>query len=796
MLKNYFVVAIRNLWRNKILSVINISGLSIGLACCMLIFLYAKDELSYDRFHKNKDQIYRITARMVNDQGLDQFKTGKTGMIHGPSFKLDIPEIKEFVRVSRSDYVIRTNHQIFNQEIKFVDDNFFSIFSFPMISGDPRQSLSDLHSAVLSEETAKKYFGSNEVVGKTMEVQVNGKFEPFIISGVTKRSPQNSSIKFEMLLTIKFQEKLNPDDHWLNFFISTFLVLQPGADPGVVLNKMTRVYNEKAQGQIKEAREKYGFKDKVFWGLQPLMQIHLSKDYDAEDELSDASNPVYSYILTGIAIFIMLIACINFVNLTIARSLKRSKEIGIRKVIGGQRAQLARQFLGESFLVCFISFVFAIFLATISLPVFNELANKRLSLSYLYDAQLVAGFIGLFLITGFAAGLYPALILSGFDPVQTLYHRVKLTGKNWLARSLIVVQFAVAGLLIISTFFIYEQFHYLTHTALGYNDQGIVVVEGSWDADKNFADLFKAELIRNPDVQMAAAHNRGRQGTIAKADGREIQFDYDHIDEQYLPAMEILILKGRNFSADFPADSTHSILINEAFAREAGWKDPIGKTVDLFWKNRKLTVVGLVKDYHFRSLKEKIGPQLFTSEPEGNSSQFNIRINPNNTPKTLHFIETTFKRLAPFYPFSYQFKDDSNRREYESEEKWKQIILFSAILTIFISCIGLLGLTALSAEQRTKEIGIRKVLGASVNSIVQLLTGNFLKLVLLANLIALPIAWWAVHKWLENFAYHITVHWWEFGIAACITLLIAMITIGFNAMKAAGVNPVTNLRSE
>ena len=354
MLKNYFVVAIRNLWRNKILSFINISGLSLGLSCCMLIFLYAKDELSYDRFNEKKGQIYRITARMVDDKGMDEYKGGKTGMIHGPSFKQEIPEIKEFVRVSRGEFVIRTNNQIFNQEIKFVDDNFFSVFSFPLISGDPRQVLADLHSMVISEETAKKYFGSSRAEGKTIELQVNGKFEPFIISGIAKRSPQNSSIKFEMLLPMKFQEKINPDQHWLNFFISTFLVLQPGSNPVTVLDKMTRVYYEKARDQLKEAREKDGFKDKVYWGLQPLIQIHLSKDYDAEDELSDASNPVYSYILTGIAIFIMVIACINFINLTIARSLKRSKEIGIRKVIGGKRAQLARQFLGESFLVCFI----------------------------------------------------------------------------------------------------------------------------------------------------------------------------------------------------------------------------------------------------------------------------------------------------------------------------------------------------------------------------------------------------------------------------------------------------------
>jgi len=308
--------------------------------------------------------------------------------------------------------------------------------------------------------------------------------------------------------------------------------------------------------------------------------------------------------------------------------------------------------------------------------------------------------------------------------------------------------------------------------------------------------LFKTELTKNPSIQLVGTHNRGRQGTVAKADGKEIQFDYDHIDDQYLPALQIPIIKGRNFSPDFPSDSTHSVLINEAFAREAGWKDPIGKTVDLFWRDRKLAVVGVVKNYHFRSLKEKIGPQLFTSEPEGNSSLLTIKISSDNIPRTLQFIETTYKKLIPFYPFSYEFKNETNLRAYESEEKWKQIISLAATLTIFISCIGLLGLAMLSAEQRTKEIGIRKVLGASVSSIVQLVSNNFLKLVLLANIIALPIAWWAVHKWLENFAYHIEIRWWVFAVAILITLIIALFTVCFQAIKAAVANPVNSLRTE
>ncbi len=796
MLKNYFVIAIRNLWRNKVFSIINISGLSIGLACCMLIFLYTKDEVSYDRFHGKKDQIYRVTAQVLDDKGHEAFKGVKTGLVHGPSFKQNIPEIEDFVRVEKSTYVVRKDKETFNQDVLFVDDNFFSVFSFPLVNGNPKKVLSDINSMVLSDETAKKYFGTTDVIGKTLELQMNDKFEPFVISGVAKRSPQNSTIKFDALLSMKFREKIDPDNSWLNMFISTFLVLNPKADPKAVSAKMIQVYADKAKSQLKEAKERDNFNYSIIWGLQPLLQIHLSEDYTAQDELTDASNPVNSYILTGIAVFILIIACINFINLTIARSLKRSKEIGIRKVVGGQRVQLTRQFLGESFIVCFISFVFAIVLATAALPLFNDLANKRLSLSYLADTQLILGFIGLFLITGFAAGFYPALVLSGFNPIQTLYNRVKFSGKNYLSKSLVVLQFALAALLIISTLFIYEQFHYLTHQELGYNDKNLVVVNMDRGASKQLISLFKTELTKNASIQMVGTHNRGRQGTVAKANRKQVQFDYDHIDDQYLPSLQVPIIKGRNFSPDFPSDSTHSVLINETFAREAGWKDPIGKTVDLFWRDRKLTIVGVVKDYHFRSLKEKIGAQLFTSEPEGNSSQINIKITPDNIPQTLKFIETTYKKLVPFYPFSYEFKNETNLRDYESEEKWKQIISFAAILTIFISCIGLLGLAMLSAEQRTKEIGVRKVLGASVSSIVQLVSNNFLKLVLLANIIALPIAWWAVHTWLQNFAYHIVIRWWVFAIAVLITLLIALITVGFQAIKAAVANPVKSLRTE
>jgi putative ABC transport system permease protein len=796
MFRNYFAVAIRNLRRNKLVSMINIAGLSIGLACCLLIILYAKDEWSYDRFHQHKDQIYRITAQWVDDQGKDQFKTGKTGALHGPSFQQDIPGIRSYTRIAGGDHILRQGYRTFNQAVRLADPNFFTVFSFPLRTGDPKTALSDLHSMVVTEQTAKKYFGTTDVLGKTLEIEFDKKFQPFTITAVARDCPQNSTIKFDILLSFKFYDKFAPDDQWLNFDLSTFVVLAPGVSPNTVIEKMKRVYQEKAAGQIKAAREKFGFKSTVNWGLQPLTAIHLSKDYDAEDELSDASNPMYSYILIGIAVFILLIACINFVNLTVARSLKRSKEIGIRKVIGGRRTQLILQFLGESFLACGISFTIAIGLAVVTLPVFNELANKQLSLSYLFDAQLVTGFIGFFLLTGFAAGFYPALVLSGFNPVDTLYHRLRLAGKNYLAKGLVVVQFTLAGLLIISTFFLFQQFHFLTHQDLGYNENNLVVVNVEAANGEQFARLFSTELLRNSAIEKVAIHNGGRRGTSAKADGQEIGFDFEHIDENYFPTLRIPLVRGRNFSPLYPADSNQSVIVNETFVRNAGWKDPIGKTLDFFWENKKMTVIGVVRDFHFRPLNEQIGSELFALGQLSGFVQFNIRVSPVNTPQTLAYIETTFKKLAPYYPFDYTFRKDANLRAYDAQQKWKQIVAFAAAFTIFISCIGLFGLTTLATERRTKEIGIRKVLGASVSHLVQSLTLNFLKLVLLANIVAIPLAWWAVNKWLENFAYHIAIQWWVFAIALLITLLIALSTVAFQALRAAIANPVKSLRVE
>jgi putative ABC transport system permease protein len=795
MLKNYLIIAFRNLWRNKALSVINVSGLSIGLACCMLIFLYTKDEISYDAFHDKKEQLYRLTCKVTSKERPDE-KFGITSMIQGISFKQEIPEIQEIVRFNTWDVVIKKGSETFNERLSWADDNFFSVFSFPLVSGNPKTALSELNSLVLTEEMALKYFGTTNAVGKTLELKINDEFEPYIITGIAKKCPQNSSIQFNILNSFKHFEKINPDPQWFNLSFPTFLVIKPTANLKAVEGKMKQVSEKNSQEQLIEER-KHGFDATFTYGIQPFLEMHLDNTY-VDFGIDKASNPIYSYILSGIALFILLIACINFINLTIAQSLKRAKEIGLRKVVGGERKQLVMQFLGESFLISFVAFGLAFVLAQVSLPVFNDLSNKQLSLSYLLDFQLVVGYMVLFLLTGLAAGVYPALVLSGFNPVQTLYNRTKFTGKNYFGKSLVVIQFALATFLIIATLFIYQQFNYLTTKELGYNDKNLLEISVGKGNDRKLQQTFKNEFAKCTGVLGTSPVMDGFWGTGSKANGKTIDIKYEHIDESYLPLLGISIIAGRNFSKDFSADSSNSVLVNEAYVKEAGWKDsPIGKTVDfLNGRDRKLTIVGVVKDYHYESLKQKIKPQLFSADNNLPFGRFLLRINPANLPKTIKDIEAVYKRLRPYRPFIYNFKNELNEKNYEAEAKWKQIITFAAIITVFISCIGLFGLTMLAAEKRTKEIGIRKVLGASVSQVVTLIFQDFLRLILIAFVISIPVAWYAVSQWLQGFAYRIEIQWWIFALAGILAFSIALMTISFQAIKAALANPVKSLRTE
>jgi putative ABC transport system permease protein len=738
-----------------------------------------------------------------------------TGDLQGPRFTKNVPGIKSFVRLKNGEKDIKTGNYVHAQDLLQVDSNFFSVFAFPLLSGDAKTCLTEPHSIILNEDVAKRQFGTTDAVGKIVMIKDESAFAPYKVTAVAKRCPQNSSIQFEVLLPIEITDAdAANNENWFGFSLNTFVVLDDKANLQTVEKQMQNFYVSDAKPAFEAILKKNGGHDNgkmSTYFLQPFLDMHLSTELPVNDNfmhlskadahvdngLTNASNPIYSYILSGIALFVLLIACINFVNLTVARSVKRAKEIGIRKVIGGSRKQLIIQFLGESFLLCTIAFVLAIAFVQLVLPVFDDLANKALSLSYLFDVKLITAYIVLYTITGLLAGFCPALVLSGYNPVQILYNRFQIAGKNYLQKSLVVLQFALASFLIIATFIIYAQFNFLTKTNLGYDDNNLVIIQAG-DTKHSDAAAFKNELMKNPNIVGVSAKNGNIWQAGAKGDlDSGINTRYETIDENYLPLLKIPLVAGRNFSPAYPSDSTQSIIVNESFVKAAHWEYPVGKTVSVLWDGMETYhVIGVVKDYHFASVSEKITPELLSMKTGNLYGSYYIKIKPGSETASLRWIQKIYQQFYPTDPYSYVFKNDENRKQYADVEKWKHIMLFGATLTIFISCIGLFGLSVLSAEKRTKEIGIRKVFGASVKSIVTTLSTNFIKLVVLALVIASPLAYIATNKWLENFPYRITISWWLFASAAILVMLIALFTISFQSIKAAIANPVKSLRTE
>jgi putative ABC transport system permease protein len=799
MIKNYFKVAWRNLLRNKVFSVIKILGLSIGLAVCILIFLYTKDEISYDQFHENKARLYRIIQTWKIDKEPSQ-TIGTTNAIVGESFSKEIPEVQQCVHVNGTGVAVKKNTELFTENPLFVDENFLSLFTFPLSEGNKKTALKDLYSVVLSKEMAEKYFGTTDVIGKIMQLKINEEFENFTVTAVADNSPENSTLKADMLLPFKNYEKYNDNHDWIGGSMNTFLLLSKQANTVVVENKMQELFDKNTKEQLAKMKQEKNMAINIKLALQPLTAIHLSTQAGPDNGMINGSKPAYSYILTFIAIFILVIACINFINLAIAQSLKRSKEIGIRKVVGSTRQQLIKQFLAESFLVSVIAFAIAILLTASVLPFFNELANKKLSLSYLSDGYLYAGFFLLLLITAFVAGFYPSLILSSFQPVKVLYSRQKLTGKNYFTKALIVLQFGLAIFLIICTVAINSQLNFLYHTDLGYDSKNLVRIDlpVRKSSDK-LPVLFKNELMSQPGIVGIATRNGGRNTSGVKVDGRNMTIEKSRIDEMFLPTFKVPIVAGRNFSSAYPGDIMHSVIVNETFVKEAGWnmQDAVGKTINyLSGDQRPVSIIGVIKDYHFFSLKNKLMPELYTMDSNFNYGQLWVKVRSDNIPQTLSRLHSTFKKIVPYFPYSYQFMDEINARNYATETKWKQIISIASGLFVFISAIGLLGLVLLSIEQRTKEIGIRKVLGAAVSRIVILISKEFVILISIAFVIAVPVGYYFINKWLQDFAYRVNIDWWMFLLAGALVIAVAILTMSFQAIKAAIANPVKSLRTE
>ena len=796
MLKNYIKTAIKTMMRNKVYTAINIFGLSIGLACVMLIVLYIKDDLSFDRFQANGVQIYRLVQDVREPDGTE-YKNGFTGSVQGLTFKQQIPEIQELCRINGGgEELIKKGGNVISESVLYADKSLFKLFTFPLLQGNPKTALQQVNNVVITKAIAKKYFGNQNAMGKVMQINQNGKFEPFIVSGVAEVTPQNSTIRFDVLLNI---ERTLPPTYtsrdWFNTFLNSFVYLKKGASQQVVEQKIARIFNQYAGKGLAELRKTYGEKISISYKLQPYYNIHLDKDFGTGNGLTDSSKVDYSFILGGIASFILFIACINFINLSLSNSLRRSKEIGIRKVNGSTRGQLILQFLGESLLLTLIASFIAIILVALFLPQFNQLSGKVLQVSYLFTGQTILLFSLLILVNTLLAGFYPAVVLSGFNPVQTLYGKLKISSNNYLAKSLVVVQFVVAVFLAIGTIVIQKQFNLLINSNLGYQPKNVIDVRFPREKNPDF-EVFKRELTKYPFIKEVAGQGTpfdGMTATMFEVDGKKLNRPFFEIDNAFLNELKIPIVKGQNFTT-VASDTTHC-LVNQSFVNATGWKDsPLGHVI----KNdgHVYTIIGVTADFHNSSLNRKIDPLVLKQPDKANYGQVLVKIDENQQVAAVNAINAEFKKLIPYYPCNYTFLTDILAKQYDSENRWRQIITIASVMSILISCLGLFGLATLAIEQRVKEIGIRKVLGASLTDITGLLTVNFLKLVLIAVVIASPLAWFAMNKWLENFPYRINLSFWILLFTGLGSLLIAFITISFQSIKAALANPVKSLRSE
>jgi putative ABC transport system permease protein len=793
MIKNYLKIAFRNLWRHKIFSLINIMGLTVGMTACFLIFLYVRFELSYDSFHSKAGRIYRIVADIKTPT--EVIPADRPAWAVPPNVKDEFPEVESFVRATDDNLLVRKGEKKFQEEnALWADSSFFHVFDFKLLKGNPQTALKDQFSIVFSETAAKKYFGKEDPMGQTL--LITGDAFPARVTGVMKDIPENSQIKADMLLSMstitqKFNQGL--DSQWGSYGAMAYLLLKPGTN-AKALEKKFPAFLEKRNGTEMKKSQMY---PTLF--LEPLKDVYLRSTRNGHK----TGNITNVYIFSIVAIFILLIACINFINLTTARSAERAREVGIRKVVGAARAQLTKQFIGESIMLCLIAFFLTIAFSWLLLPLFNQLAGKTISHSIFENLSYIAILFLAAVSIGLLAGVYPALVLSSFKPVTVLKGKFTTGTRGILLRkSLVVSQFTISIGLIIATIIVYNQMRYMRNQNLGFSKDQVIVMDTYGDHSK---DAFKQALTGIPTVKSVSASSSvpggGNPGAYSeienlKGDLQVANLDLYFVDFDYINQFKIKMVAGRGFSREFGTDTTQAMVLNEAAVKMFGYTSPqqaIGRRFKQWGREGK--IIRVMKDFHFRSLQQPIKPLSMRIEP-GGCNLVSAKVSAANLPATIAAIENKWKTLIPNRPFSYFFLDEFFDKQYRSEERFGKLFLNFAILAIFISCLGLLGLASYSTIQRTKEIGIRKVLGASVSNIVNLLSKDFLKLVAISAVIAFPIAWFAMNKWLQDFAYRIGMSWWVFLMAGILATLIALFTISFQAIKAAIANPVKSLRTE
>ena len=808
MVRNYLKIAMRNLLKYRFISFINLFGLTVGLTCCLLITTYILNELSYDRYNTNAANIYRVTRTFKNTNGAVSLKLSTISPPFGYYFPSEFPQIQKMTRLLQNGPMpTRYNDKIFNEQgMYFADENLFDVFSVKTIKGNPKTALSEPFSIMLTEKTAKKYFGDEDPINKV--IRFNSQFD-CKVSGIYKEFPANSHLHPEMLVsfnTLKDSVVYGEEGlrtNWGNNSFFTYLLLPPNFKaanleklfPAFLDKHMANQYKGNKPSKLTEL------------GLQKLTDIHLYSHTDYEAEPNGDISRVY--IFSAIALFILLIACINYMNLSTARSALRAKEIGIRKVIGARKKELIFQFLSESVIICFTATIIAMLLTWAGIPWLNKVSGQQLSFQTLMQAKiLIPLFITPFVI-GIISGLYPALFMSSFQPVKTLKGLFKVGGSSISFRKVLVVtQFAISIILIITTFIVFQQLHYIQTRALGFDKERVLTMNYTNEVSKQY-DAFRTELLQNTSFKDVTRSSRIPTGRLLDNMGASVMngdslqpvvsdIKYVNCDYQFLNTFGIPLAAGRFFGRDYGTD-TMNYVINQSAVKAIGWKsdqDAVGK--DFQYGGKKGHIVGVIKDFHFESMHQAIVPMVLIMLPPSNSyyNNVSIKIAGSNTTAAVAAMEKAWKKFFPQTPFEYTFLDENFNKLYQSEQRQATIFTSFACIAIFIACLGLFGLSAFAISQRIKEIGVRKVLGASTGGLVGLLAKDFLKLVAVAAVMAFPIAWYAMNSWLKDFAYRINIQWWVFIVAGLLAALIAFVTVSFQAIKAAVANPVKSLRTE
>lgn len=810
MIKNHFKIAWRNLMKYKFISFINLFGLTIGLTCCLLILTYILNELSYDKYNKNANQVYRVTRTFYNGNGDATLNLSAVAPPFGYYLPTDFPEIQKMTRLlDNGTTALRYKDKLINEpNVYFADENLFDVFTVDVLKGNPETALKEPFSVMLTEETAKKYFGNEDPINKV--IRANNQFD-VKVTGIYKAFPANAHIHPNILVSfntlkdsVVYGEE-NLRTNWGNNSFFTYIMLPKNYNIENMKARFPAFLNKHMDGQYGPNKpSKFTSLD-----LQKLTDIHLYSHTDYEAEPNGDINRVY--IFSAIALFILLIACINYMNLSTARSALRAKEIGIRKVVGARRRELITQFLSESVLITWVAIFIASGLLYITLPWLNKVSEQNLSVSILMKWQVLVPLFSSPFVIGIISGIYPALFMSSFQPVKTLKGLFKMRRSSISFRKVLVVtQFAISIILIITTAIVFQQLRYIQNASLGYNKAHVLTLPYS-SALNNQYESFRNTLLQNSNIKDVGRSSRIPTGRLldgmgasvpgsdslvpVKADIRYVAADYD-----FIPTYGIQMSAGRNFARDYSMD-TSNFIINEAAVKAIGWKSAqqaVGKNFK--YGNISGHIIGVMRDFHFESLHQQIAPLVFMMPyvPAGQTyyNYISIKISSQNIAPALLTIKNTWQKFLPEFPYQYTFLDENFAKLYDAEQQQEIIFTTFACIAIFIACLGLFGLSAFAISQRIKEIGVRKVLGANTSTIFTLLSKEFLKLVLIATIIAFPVAWYAMNSWLQSFAYRIHIQWWVFLFAALAALFIALLTVSFQAIKAAIANPVKSLRTE